>query len=62
EIQLNVSEKDKNFIYNLKKTSIFHYADKTWGWDEEYQIKDFENDFNTTDLKIVVVVSNRPNS
>lgn len=50
----NVRENDKNFIYNVKKTSIYDYVDKIWGWDEEYQIKDFENDFNTEDYKIIV--------
>lgn len=51
----NVTETDKSFIYNVKKASIYDYVDKIWGWDEEYQTIDFENDFNTEYFRIIVV-------
>ena len=51
----NIREKDKNFIYNIKKLSIIYYVQKIWGWDEEYQIKDFESDFNLENFKIITV-------
>lgn len=34
-------EKDKQFIYHLKKDNIFSYVDNIWGWDEDYQYQDF---------------------
>ncbi|WP_425447345.1 GNAT family N-acetyltransferase [Dethiothermospora halolimnae] len=51
----SIRKKDKNFIYNVKKSSIYNYVKKIWGWDEEYQKKDFESDFNLKDFKIIVV-------
>ena len=50
-----ITADDKDFIYEVKKLSIFEYVDKIWGWDEEYQIKDFENDFDNYIFKIIVV-------
>ena len=49
----NVTEADKMFIYQLKKKSNFKYVDKIWGWDEEYQVKDFASDFNIEDFKLI---------
>jgi ribosomal protein S18 acetylase RimI-like enzyme len=51
----NITEHDKDFIYNLKKSSIYEFVQRIWGWDEEYQIKDFEADFNLEDFKIIVI-------
>lgn len=49
----NVMETDKSFIYGVKKASIYDYVAKIWGWNEEYQVKDFETDFNLKDFKII---------
>lgn len=35
--------------------SIKDYVQKIWGWNEEYQIKDFESDFILQDFKIITV-------
>lgn len=51
----NITEKDKNFIYNIKKLSIINCVQKIWGWDEEYQIKDFESDFILENFIIIIV-------
>lgn len=51
----NIMETDKSFIYGVKKTSIYDYVEKIWGWNEEYQVKDFGNDFNLKDFKIITV-------
>jgi len=51
----NITESDKNFIYNVKKASIMDYVQKIWGWDEEYQIRDFESDFILENFKIITV-------
>ncbi|QAA33041.1 GNAT family N-acetyltransferase [Clostridium manihotivorum] len=50
----NCSELDKDFIYNVKKQSIYNYVENIWGWDEEYQVKDFESDFNIENFKVIV--------
>lgn len=51
----NCKETDKDFIYNLKKESIYDYVNRIWGWNEEYQIKDFETDFILENFKIIEV-------
>lgn len=51
----NTKETDRKFIYNIKKLSIYDYVQKTWGWNEEYQIKDFESDFIKENFKIISV-------
>lgn len=51
----NTIEKDKSFIYDIKKSSIYDYVQKIWGWNEEYQIKNFESDFILEDFKIISV-------
>lgn len=48
-----VKESDKEFVYNMKKASNYNYVQKIWGWDEEYQIKDFESDFIKENFKII---------
>ena len=32
-------------IYALKSASVRPYVEKIWGWDENYQRKDFDEDF-----------------
>lgn len=49
----NCKQTDKNFIYNLKKKSIYDYVNRIWGWNEEYQIKDFGIDFILENFKII---------
>lgn len=46
---------DREFIYTLKKASIFKYVEEIWGWDEAYQQQDFNLDFNPRDFKIIVL-------
>lgn len=51
-----VEEDDFNGIYNIKKTSVQMYVEKIWGWDEQYQLNDFKNDFkNIGDFRLIVV-------
>lgn len=37
---------DHNLIYALKAESVRPYVEKIWGWDEDYQRKDFDGDFS----------------
>ena len=36
---------DRDLIYTLKAESVRPYVEKIWGWDEEFQQKDFDSDF-----------------
>ncbi|KAB3525748.1 GNAT family N-acetyltransferase [Alkaliphilus serpentinus] len=51
----DISIEDKEFIYCTKKSSIYDFVKKTWGWDEAYQMRDFHSDFNLTDFKIIAL-------
>ena len=37
---------DHDLIYALKAESVRPYAEKIWGWDEDYQRNDFDGDFS----------------
>lgn len=37
---------DYDLIYELKTQSNRPYVEKIWGWDEDYQKKDFDGDFS----------------
>ena len=37
---------DHDVIYALKAESVRPYVEKIWGWDEDYQRKDFDGDFS----------------
>ena len=37
---------DHDLIYALKAESVRPYVEKIWGWDEDYQRKDFDSDFS----------------
>lgn len=37
---------DHDLIYALKAESVHPYVEKIWGWDEDYQKKDFDDDFS----------------
>ena len=36
---------DKEEIYQIKKSSVYPYVNRIWGWDEEYQCIDFDASF-----------------
>lgn len=37
---------DHDLIYALKSQSVRPYVERIWGWDEDYQTKDFDGDFS----------------
>lgn len=51
----NVYNSDKEAIYLTKKNSIQPYVEKIWGWNEEYQILDFEESFLLDNFKKIMV-------
>ena len=40
---------DRDLIYALKAESVRPYVERIWGWDEDYQRNDFDNDFSAID-------------
>ena len=41
--------------YDIRKNALGKYVEETWGWDENWQIKYHEEDFNTDILQIIEV-------
>ncbi len=50
---------DKEIIYAIKKSSVFSYVDKIWGWDEKFQRNDFDRDFLHIEQFSVVEVNEK---
>lgn len=50
---------DHDAIYALKSESVRPYVEKIWGWDEDFQRKDFDSDFSATDQFKVMEVNGK---
>ena len=50
---------DHDLIYGLKVESVRPYVEKIWGWDEDYQRKDFDGDFSRMEQFNVIEVDGR---
>ena len=50
---------DYDLIYALKSESIRPYVEKIWGWDEDYQKKDFDGDFSNMEQFHVIEVGGK---
>ncbi|SDY46836.1 Acetyltransferase (GNAT) family protein [Proteiniborus ethanoligenes] len=46
---------DYDFIYGVKKRTLRSHIEKIWGWDEEYQKKDFSENFIPSRNNIILV-------
>ena len=49
---------DHDLIYALKAESVRPYVEKIWGWDEDYQKKDFDSDFSNIEQFHVIEIDN----
>src|SRR5687767_1876035 len=47
------SKSDKRFLYSLHCATMRDAIEKTWGWDEAWQRKDFETRFNEQLVSII---------
>ena len=47
---------DQEFLYQVKKTSNFSYISLLWGWDEDFQRKEFSQDFQKIQEFSVITV------
>lgn len=50
---------DHDLIYALKAESVRPYVEKIWGWDEDYQKKDFDSDFSHIEQFNVIEIDGR---
>ena len=50
---------DHDWLYALKAESVRPYVEKIWGWDENYQEKDFDGDFSRMEQFNVIEVDGR---
>lgn len=50
---------DHDLIYALKADSVRPYVERIWGWDEDYQRKDFDGDFSHIKQFNVIEVDSR---
>ena len=50
---------DHDLIYALKAESVRPYVERIWGWDEDYQRKDFDGDFAHMDQFNVIEIDGR---
>lgn len=50
-----INDEDFEFLWQLHNAALKEYVTQTWGWDEDWQRKDFTERFNTADGKIIVI-------
>ena len=50
-----VTERDFDFLWELNVATMRDYVERTWGWDEQWQRRDFEEKFNSREADVVTV-------
>jgi ribosomal protein S18 acetylase RimI-like enzyme len=45
---------DKEFLYELHRATMREYIDETWGWDEEWQRREFEGRFSKANQQVIL--------
>ena len=45
---------DKRWLYELYRTTMRSYIEETWGWDEQFQAKEFQINLLPEKFKIVI--------
>lgn len=54
--QLRKSTKDDFMLsFEIRKNALGKYVEKTWGWNEDWQLNYHKEDFNTEILQIIEV-------
>ena len=53
------TEADKEFLYELHRTTMREYIEATWGWEEEWQRREFEGRFRK-DRQQVILANGTP--
>jgi len=47
-------KEDKRWLYELYRTTMRSYIEETWGWDENFQAKEFQINLLPEKFKIVI--------
>jgi len=55
---INVGNDDRLIIFEIKKSSVKKYVEEIWGWNENYQLKNFNEDFIPANFKKIVCNNN----
>ena len=50
----SATEQDSEFVFLVKKASLGEYIEQTWGWNEGFQRKFHEQDFEPSETQIIV--------
>ena len=50
---------DHDLLYALKAESVHPYVEKNWGWDEDYQRKDFDSEFSHMEQFNVIEIDSK---
>lgn len=50
-----ITDADYDFLWRLHNAALRTYVEQTWGWDEEWQQRDFAEKFETSAGKIISV-------
>jgi ribosomal protein S18 acetylase RimI-like enzyme len=48
------TEADKEFLYDLHRSTMHRYIDETWGWDEDWQRNEFESRFRKASQQVIL--------
>lgn len=51
----SIKTEDYEFLWRLHNAALKIYVEKTWGWNEDFQRKNFKENFNVENGQIVVV-------
>ena len=49
------SKDDMEFVFNLKKTTLKRYIEAIWGWDDAFQYRLLQDEFNPADNQLIMV-------
>jgi GNAT superfamily N-acetyltransferase len=48
-----VTKEDLGFLYQMHVATMRDYVDQTWGWDDNFQEKAFQDSFDPSELQMI---------
>jgi ribosomal protein S18 acetylase RimI-like enzyme len=51
----NATGPDADFLWNVTKITMHDYVEAIWGWDEEWQLQRFTDNFIASHWRVIVV-------
>ncbi len=52
---INATEADKSYIWDLYVSAMKSYVEKIWGWDNDWQLNDFNNQYFILNTSLILV-------